>query len=490
MFLNKLDKEQKLFYLFLIIHFLVWSMIGLIRVVLPTDSLEGIWWGSFLNAGNPKHPPLAGWITYLTYTVFKSNVSIYVLSQTFILGGFIYVYKLAKNFLTKNQAMLSVVLLEGCWIYCYVTGYYGFNPDVVLLFTLPAITYYFYQCMFSNKFSNWLMLGILTGISFLDKFQSGLLIVAMAVWALLFRRKTFKNKYFYMAVIIAFILFSPHLFWLIKHDFMPFLYLETKLETLSFIRHLTEPFMFLFMQIVQILTPVCMYLLFKKVSKSPFKLNKNIDEKGWFLIILTMVPLIIHLLIALQSGSNVRPQWGYVFWYMTGIILLYFIPSEINESGFKRILKYSYTVMFIIFLSFGTMLTVEKNYRSRYPVAKVFGDFKQIWNNKYNTPLKYIGGFSEWTFPITIYGDTHPINIMDTYGYKNLWLDEEDLKKSGAFIVGRSSDFVVASTKSSCPYLSDEIEIVPVEYKFTLTNALNQSREYTIYYYIVPPQNI
>ena len=34
-----------------------------------------------------------------------------------------------------------------------------------------------------------------------------------------------------------------------------------------------------------------------------------------------------------------------------------------------------------------------------------------------------------------------------------------------------------------------EIEIKPVEYKFNVQNALGQSREYTIYYYIVPPVN-
>ena len=60
-----------MFFTFLIVHLLVWSCIGLIRVVLPTDTLEGIYWGSLYDFGTPKHPPLAGWITYLAYLPFK-----------------------------------------------------------------------------------------------------------------------------------------------------------------------------------------------------------------------------------------------------------------------------------------------------------------------------------------------------------------------------------------------------------------------------------
>ena len=93
-FWKELSYERKWFIAFLIIHLLVWSSIGLIRTVLPTDSLEGIYWGSLQDFGTPKHPPLAGWLTYITYAIFKTDFSIYFLSQAFIILGFIYVYKL------------------------------------------------------------------------------------------------------------------------------------------------------------------------------------------------------------------------------------------------------------------------------------------------------------------------------------------------------------------------------------------------------------
>ena len=96
--------ENKNFILFLVIHLLVWTSVALIRVIMPTDALEGIFWGSLHDFGTPKHPPLAGWLTYLAYAPFKSDFCVYLMSQLFIVAGFVYVYKLAKfSFSSKEE---------------------------------------------------------------------------------------------------------------------------------------------------------------------------------------------------------------------------------------------------------------------------------------------------------------------------------------------------------------------------------------------------
>ena len=86
-----------------------------------------------------------------------------------------------------------------------------------------------------------------------------------------------------------------------------------------------------------------------------------------------------------------------------------------------------------------------------------------------------------------IYGEPHPVNIMDTFGYKNIWIDGDDLERHGALIISRHADEVETFARQACPYLSVYDVIVPQEYRFTVRNALNMPREYTIYYYIVPP---
>lgn len=482
--------EHKVFLIFLLIHLIVWTGVGMIRTILPTDALEGIYWGSLHDFGTPKHPPFAGWITYLVYIIFKSDFSIYFVSQAFIIGGFYYIYKLGKNFLDEKRAILSVILLEGCWVYSYITGYYGFNPDVILLFLLPLLTYIFWQCMDKNRNIDWIKLGIIVGVCFLNKYQTALVLIPMFIWALIYKREIFKNKMFYLSVLIAYIIFAPHLHWMIKYDFFPLRYFEGELGGSSLIKHIQAPLMFLVMELAAVGGTLLMFLCLKLKQKSPFKLAENFkDEKAVLLLLFVFFPVLVTT-IMVMSGGAMRFRWGFEFMYLTGIMLFYFFPTnEITKEDFNFVLKFAYTVMLIVFLALGGLLAVEKNYRSRYPVAQIYSDMNKIWEQNQNTPLKYFGGYIEWTLPLTIYGKDHQRIILDTNGYKNPWIDESDLKKSGIMIIGRDEEHIYNDTKKACPYLDESYEPVPMPYSFKVKNAFGQERQYDIFYHIVPPMN-
>jgi len=230
------------------------------------------------------------------------------------------------------------------------------------------------------------------------------------------------------------------------------------------------------------------YGLFRLKFKQPLQFIKEYDKKQfWFLILLTFIPFVIHTVIGLVYGSDIRPRWGYVFWYMLGIMLFYFLPCKIEKKEFNVVVKCVYFVMLIIFISFGTLLTVEKTYRSRMFADVIWSDLNKIWSKQFDTPLKYVGGDSEWSFPMSIYGNTHPINVMDTFGYKNPWIDEEDLKKHGVIILHKNRGKMGYESHLACHYLSEDYPIDIKEYKFVLYNALGQPRDYKMYYVIIPP---
>ena len=479
------NSESRIFYTFLAVHFIVWTALGLVRTVLPTDALEGIYWGSLADFGTPKHPPFFGWLAYWVYNIFKSDLSIYFVSQLFIMFGFIYIYRLGKFFLDETKSMLGVIILEGCWCYSYITCYYGFNPDVILLCFLPMIAYYFYKCMYFGKISDWIKLGLLMGVAFLNKYQTAFMVVPMFIWALMYKRETFKNKFFYIAVIIALLIFLPHILWLIKYDFFPFMYFEGELTANSWLNHITAPLMFFVMQLGLIAGTLLIFFITKLKYKLQIDFSGKDKKDFWFIMLLGYVPLIIHLLMGLVNGGHMRAGWGYEFWFMLGITLFYFVKDKITKDRFIFVTKCAYIVMFIIFLALGTLLSVEKNYRSRYPVPVVFNDLQKFWGERSDKPLKYVGGYIEWTLPLTIYGESRPDCILDTFGYKNPWIDEEDLKKTGILIIDRTQEKVINETRKSCPYLPKDYEISPIQYKFFVHNFWGQPREYTVYYFIV-----
>ena len=403
--------------------------------------------------------------------------------------GFIYIYKLARCFLDDTKSILSVIILEGCWCYSYVTGYYGFNPDVILLGMLPLMSYYFYKCMNKDGWYNWTLLGIITGFCFLNKYQTILTLIPMAIWALMFKREVYKSPKFYWSVLIAFVIFLPHLLWLIKYDFFPLMYFDGELSSASWTTHITAPVMFLIMQLAAIAGSIFLYFVFMFVKKQPIKL-REIDSKPdfCFFMLLGFTPLVIHFLLGIVDGGTMRPRWGFEFWSMTGIMLFYFIPCKIEKKDFNFFLYLALFAIIVTFIAMGTLLSVEKNYRSRYPVPEVYSDIKSIWEKQTGTPMKYVGGYIEWTLPIVIYGNNNLVCLLDTFGYPSPWVDQEDFKKSGTFFIDRTMEELDTHVRKSYPDMPKEFEIIPTEYRFTLTNAFNQPREYTVLYYIVPPE--
>ena len=68
--INKYGSIKVDLFLFIIIHFLVWSIIPIFRETLPMDTIEAIIWGQ--NGGwlTNKHPPLSGYVANTFYQIF------------------------------------------------------------------------------------------------------------------------------------------------------------------------------------------------------------------------------------------------------------------------------------------------------------------------------------------------------------------------------------------------------------------------------------
>ena len=71
------------FYFFLIIHLIIWTAIpSFTNNNLPLDTIEALAWGSNLEWGFNKHPPMSAVMVEIFYQIFGSNDwAYYFLSQ-------------------------------------------------------------------------------------------------------------------------------------------------------------------------------------------------------------------------------------------------------------------------------------------------------------------------------------------------------------------------------------------------------------------------
>ena len=111
-------KKIDLFTCFIFVHLILWTFIPSIsNKNLPLDVVEALAWGSNLDWGFIKHPPLSAAAVEIFYKIFgKSDWAYYLLSQIFVIISFYFIFKLAYEILGNIKlSLISVLLIESIY---------------------------------------------------------------------------------------------------------------------------------------------------------------------------------------------------------------------------------------------------------------------------------------------------------------------------------------------------------------------------------------
>ena len=245
---------NKIFNLFLITHLVVWVLIpSYSNINLPLDTIEALAWGTNLSWGWDKHPPLSVFFPEIFYQIFGSQDWVYyLLSQIFIIISFIYVFKLAKEFLKSELlALTSVLLLESIFFYNFTSP--EFNVNVCQMPFWALTVYYAWQSFKKDKTKDWILFGIFAALGFLSKYLFIYLLISLDVFFIYYYFYKFK-KFNYRSLIplaVFILVIAPHLSWLIDNDYKTITYglKRTSLDSESFLNHVYYPLKFLGKQI-------------------------------------------------------------------------------------------------------------------------------------------------------------------------------------------------------------------------------------------------
>ena len=394
MALNK-KNLRNIFYTFLAAHLIVWIAIpSLTNNNLPLDTIEALAWGSNLDWGFHKHPPMSAIFPEIFYQIFgPQDWAYYLLSQIFVIISFFVVFKFAEDFFqNKIFCILSVLLLEGIFFYNFTTPEFNVNVCQLPFWALSVL--YGWKGFKDNKTIDWLLFGLFAALGILSKYLFIYLLVSMDVFfyfMIIKKRINFKS---FISLIPFFLVLLPHIIWLTENNYITITYglHRTGTGDQNFLDHIIHPLIFLGKQI-GILTPFLLMLLFL-VSKFKAKVTFA-DKKLLFLLIINFVPIILMFLTSMIMGVKIRTMWMTPFYLFFGVLLVYIFQSQINLNKLK-----SFTSMFLIFFilspfAYTYISITEKNKRTDYlgkEKAKIAQDW---WNNKRNSKINYVQG-NEW----------------------------------------------------------------------------------------------
>ena len=393
-------KIFNLFYIFLTTHLVLWTVVPtLVNQNLPLDTIEALAWGSNLDWGFNKHPPLSAFFCEIFFQIFGAqDWAYYLLSQIFVVVSFYIVFKLSNELLNNIKlSFISVILLEGIYFYNFTTP--EFNVNVAQL-PFWALTVYFSWKIFEKKEAhilNFIFLGIFAAAGFLSKylFLYLLISIVMLFIYLIFVSKNRKFHFSYLVSLEVFLLLLiPHLVWLVNNDYVTVNYGLARTETSGFeiYNNIINPVIFVLKQI-GILIPFFILVLLL-MEKFKFKIIL-IDKKLFFLIFINLIPLILIILTSLILGSKIRTMWMTPFYLFGGLFLVYILKSQIK---FKKLNNFIMCFLFLFLFSpfvYGYISIIKDNKRTDYPGKQIAKKVQFEWDQNFDEPIEFVIG-NEW----------------------------------------------------------------------------------------------
>ncbi len=391
---------DNVFYIFVTAHLIFWTLIpSITNHNLPLDTIEHLAWGSNLDWGFVKHPPMVAFFPEVFFQIFgPQDWAYYLLSQIFIIISFYYVFKFSKEIFNNDiQSLISVLLIEGIFFYNFTAPEFNVNVCQLPFWTL---TVFFSWKIYNSKkikFTDCLLVGLFAAFGFLSKYLFIYLIASIKLLFiyLLFFKKDRKFDFKYLISIEVFIIvLVPHLIWLNSNDFITITYglSRTGLEQSSLIDHIKFPIIFLLKQ-VGILIPflILSWLLVKKI-----KLNlKYKDKKLLFLLAINILPIVLMFLTSLITGSKIRTMWMTPFYLFFGTLTVYLFQAQIN---LKKLKPFMVGFIFFFFLSpvlYAYVSISKDNKRTDYPGKEIAVKTQYAWDQQFKSEINVVYG-NEW----------------------------------------------------------------------------------------------
>jgi len=396
---NKIN-INKIFHLFIIFHLIIWTLVpSLTNNNLPLDTIEALAWGSNLDWGFDKHPPVSAFFSEVFYQIFgPQDWAYYLLSQIFVVISFIIVFKFSEDFFkNKTLCLISILLLEGIYFYNFTTP--EFNVNVCQLPFWSLCVYYSWKLFSKQKinFKDCFWLGVFSAIGFLSKYLFIYLLIAIDIlfFYVIFVKKYKKFDFKYLVSLEVFIvLLVPHLIWLTNNDYITIVYglARTGLENSSLLDHIIYPMIFLVKQI-GILVPffIMIFFLLKKLK---FKLSLK-DKKLLFLIFINLTPIGLIFLTSFITGSKIRTMWMTPFYLFFGVLAVYIFQTQINLKKLNNFIL----VFLILFIfspfTYAYVSLTETDKRTDYPGRQIGIKTQLAWNQDHREPINIVLG-DEW----------------------------------------------------------------------------------------------
>lgn len=303
----------------LLLWFATWLALPLLfDPEIPGDNLEQLDWAHHPAWGYAKHPPFPTWILWCFQQMFAPTLSL-----TYFLGALQVMFLMAMAWQLARESLDGITpwiaaLMVACITY-YTSRMHYYNHNTALMTAYAASLLALWRAVTTNQMRWWGLLGVAWAVGMLSKYQMALLIGcnALFLWDVHWRKAAHVLRGFALAFMVAALLLSPHVIWLVRNHFPSFGYASVTLAAhLGFIDRLRNVLHFVLHQagrVAPLLALVAM-LAWRMRESDPQApepgVSSTLSLSLRFWTIHAWGPLVGISLIGIVFGAAVETHWG------------------------------------------------------------------------------------------------------------------------------------------------------------------------------------
>lgn len=193
----------------------------------PVDNIEQLTWVRSLEWGYYKHPPLPTWLIWLPVQLWGLSVWVsYGMGALMTLGALAIMWRFLLTL--RGPTYAGLALLAALCITYYNGRLSYYNHNIVLMFIATGCAVLCWQAFATRRLLWWVALGAAIGLGLLAKYQ--IAVTVASVLAVAVQQRAWRDPAHRLgllcAMLVALLVFVPHIEWLRSHDFGPIDYAQ------------------------------------------------------------------------------------------------------------------------------------------------------------------------------------------------------------------------------------------------------------------------
>ncbi|HPL95293.1 MAG TPA: glycosyltransferase family 39 protein [bacterium] len=264
------------------------------------------------------HPPLVFIIQHLFFKIF--GVNDFSAKLPFAIAGWCLIYivfLIGKELFNNKAGLLAALFLALNSNHIWISRV-GYLESIVIFFIALCLLF----LIKGNKQSKYLIwMGVCLGLAMISKYTAFLLIPIIFIYALINYKNIFKNKNFWLGLILALIIFSPVIFYNIK-VYQTRGHADVQFTALLNLPKTDWPILAQRSVLQREAYPTIFFYLFKNLG----------SYTSWPLLALFFISF-FYLLVKLIFVPEFNKQKSYSFLFLVFIFLsFFFIITGLNNS--------------------------------------------------------------------------------------------------------------------------------------------------------------